>query len=276
MIEPLTQLWPGLGLLFGLALLFSALGFYRVVYFVSVGYAFSIVAMVAAGLFAGRQNLMWATLLQSVCLSVWGLRLGVYILRRDFQAAYRTKLESVQERGAGIGFWQKGLIWIGVSILYVCMVSPNWFGLVNQPTSTSLATSLIQGVGGLIMVVGLVIETVADQQKSAFKARFPRQFCDQGLYQWVRCPNYLGEIMVWVGSWIIGATFFNSTLQWVMSTVGLVCIVLIMMGSTKRLEHEQGERYGQLPAYQTYSRQVPILFPFLPLYTLQHIRVYLE
>jgi hypothetical protein len=58
--------------------------------------------------------------------------------------------------------------------------------------------------------------------------------------------------------------------------VGTVCIVLIMMGSAKRLERSQAERYGNLPAYNEYIRTVPVLFPFVPIYTLRNVRVYLE
>ena len=49
-----------------------------------------------------------------------------------------------------------------------------------------------------------------------------------------------------------------------------------MIGSTKRLEKSQGERYGALSEYQEYIRRVPVLFPFVPVYTLQNVRVYLE
>jgi hypothetical protein len=49
-----------------------------------------------------------------------------------------------------------------------------------------------------------------------------------------------------------------------------------MMGSTKRLERAQYDRYGQAPEYQKYIQTVPVLFPFIPIYTLKNIRVYLE
>ena len=49
-----------------------------------------------------------------------------------------------------------------------------------------------------------------------------------------------------------------------------------MMGSTKRLEKQQDGRYGQQPAYQEYVRSVPVLFPFVPIYSLKNVRVYLE
>ena len=59
--------------------------------------------------------------------------------------------------------------------------------------------------------------------------------------------------------------------------IGLVCIVLIMLGSTKRLESSQQERYGAL---RRISDLIDALFrycfPFVPVYTLKTIRVYLE
>ena len=58
--------------------------------------------------------------------------------------------------------------------------------------------------------------------------------------------------------------------------IGLVCIVLIMMGSTKRLEKQQDGRYGEQLAYQKYAQSVPVLFPFVPIYSLKNVRVYLE
>ena len=55
----IPQLTPWL---FGLALLISASGFYRTVYFVSIGYAFSIAAMAVTTLLVFRQELTWFNL----------------------------------------------------------------------------------------------------------------------------------------------------------------------------------------------------------------------
>ncbi len=48
-----------------------------------------------------------------------------------------------------------------------------------------------------------------------------------------------------------------------------------MLGSARRLEIKQAERYASDPAYLDYVRRVPILFPLLPLYSLRTLRVYL-
>jgi steroid 5-alpha reductase family enzyme len=263
-------------LLWGLALLITVIGFHRVVYFVSTGYAFSITAMAVLTTLLLRQSLTWASLLQNLLLIVWGLRLGIYLVRREFQPSYRKELQSVHERGAGLTGGRKVLVWVGVSLLYVAMFSPSLFGLTMVPVAPPALTLITQALGALLMIGGLALEALADKQKSAFKARQPGRFCNTGLYRRVRCPNYLGEITFWLGNWVMGLTFYLSPTMWLMSLIGFVCIVLIMIGSTKRLERAQNQRYGQQPDFQAYSHTVPILFPFVPIYTLQNVRVYLE
>lgn len=263
-------------LLAGLALLISGIGFYRTVYFVSLGYAFSIVAMALVAPILTRHTLTWAAAAQNALLILWGLRLGIYLLRRESSASYRKELLDVQQRGAGIGALKKILIWLGVSLLYVAMFSPSLFHLTGAAFLPAPFASLLQALGLLTMAGGLLLEALADRQKSRFKAQSPGQFCNVGLYRLSRCPNYLGEILFWAGNWVAGLAFYASLPMAILSLIGLVCIVLIMLGSTKRLERMQGERYGQRPEYQSYVTSVPILVPFVPVYSLQGIRVYLE
>lgn len=274
--QELSSLTPLIGVLFGLALLISALGFYRTVYFISIGYAFAITAMVVTVVIALRQNLSVLTALQNVGLILWSLRLGIYLIQREAGQNYRKTLEPVYERTNKIPLAAKFGIWISVSLLYTAMFSPSLFSLAGGSASPSAIGMGIQLFGLVTMFSGLVLEAVADKQKADFKARFPKQFCNIGLYRWVRCPNYLGEILFWVGNWIMGIPLYVSLLQWAVSTIGTVCITLIMMGSTKRLERSQAERYGNLPEYQTYATHVPVLIPFVPIYTLKNLRVYLE
>ena len=46
-----------------------------------------------------------------------------------------------------------------------------------------------------------------------------------------------------------------------------------MIGSTKRLERKQDERYGSDPEYQRYVQTVPVLIPLVPLYSLKRWRI---
>ena len=122
-----------------------------------------------------------------------------------------------------------------------------------------------------IITIGLALEGLADRQKSAFKAENPNTFCSVGLYRWVRCPNYLGEIIFWVGNWIMGLGLYKTPAEWVISLAGLACIVFIMIGSTRRLERTQITRYSNQADYQHYAQTVPVLFPYIRLYTLQKV-----
>lgn len=270
-VVPVEGLWMLL-----LALLVSASGFYRTVYFVSIGYAFSIVAMVFAGLFLSHANLSGLKVLHCILLGLYGLRLGSFLLYREMQPSYSRELKETEVRSGDTKILYKFLIWIGVSLLYVMMFSPCLFHLTSSQKSVSWATQLPLVFGLAIALFGLVLEALADRQKSQFKKEQPGAFCDRGLYRWVRCPNYLGEMIFWAGNWIVGLPFYTTPARWSISLMGLVCIVLIMMGSTKRLEEKQGERYGELERYQQYIKSVPVLFPFVPIYTLKHIRVYIE
>ncbi|MEI7836787.1 MAG: DUF1295 domain-containing protein [Planctomycetota bacterium] len=272
-IFPNAGLLEYLGLHLVIALLISAAGFFRVYYFVSLGYAFSIATMAAVTpwlLWAGTD--VW-TLLQCAALLAYGLRLGAFLIHRERSPVYRKEMVDVVERGKKIRGIVKLAIWISVSLLYVLMFSPALFALLARRTTPGGGTLASQFPGLALMAAGLLLEAWSDHQKSAFKARQPGQFCNMGLYRLVRCPNYLGEIIFWIGGWIAGISSYSHWAHWAMSLSGLVCIVLVMLGSTRRLERKQEERYGRDPAYRKYAASVPILFLFLPVYSFRNLRV---
>ena len=271
-----SSVLPEMLFLTALALIISSIGFYRVVYFISIGYAFSIVAMAVISPVRHLGSLNWTSASQNILLVMWGVRLGIYLVQREYRASYRKELADIHQRSAGMSWITKILIWASVSVLYVFMFSPSLFSLITLPVNTSWIFTLVQTAGLMLMGGGLLLEAMSDKQKTDFKARFPKQYCNVGLYRWVRCPNYLGEITFWVGNWVMGILFYDSPLKWIASLIGLVCIVLIMMGSTKRLENTQDKRYGNQTEYQKYICTVPVLFPFIPVYSLKKIRVFLE
>ena len=256
--------------LYGITLLVTALGFRKVVYFVSIGYTFAIVGM---GFFTFVIYYTHLTLLGTLHLAgliYWGLRLGLFLVRRERLPGYQGERERVRGSYPAGRLGVRAAIWVSVSLLYVLLFLP---GLAGAAGNGGLAWQI---PGAVVMFAGLWLESTADQQKSAYKHQNPGAFCDIGLYRLVRCPNYLGEILFWTGSWLMAIPFYTDAFLWIGSLVGLVCLGLIMIGSTKRLEVTQGQRYGQDQAYQAYIRSVPVLFPFVPVYSLSKVRVYLE
>lgn len=270
---------PSSELLFQLALaLFTTLiGFQRVVYFISLGYAGSVAVLMGQALYRSGGKLPLIVMAQCLLLVLYGLRLGSFLLLRERLPSYRKELADVESRSGHIGSLRKLAIWIGVSILYVVMCSPATLNieryLIRQPDAGTVAPSISVLVGVLVMVGGLLLEAWADRQKESFKRQFPSRFCDVKLYRLVRCPNYLGETLFWLGNFVCGLSAYTELWHWAASVSGWVCITLVMIGSTKRLERKQDERYGSDPEYQRYVQTVPVLIPLVPLYSLKRWRI---
>jgi steroid 5-alpha reductase family enzyme len=148
-------------------------------------------------------------------------------------------------------------------LLYVTQVSGVYYRLANNT-----ADNIFVYIGAAVMVLGLVLESVADIQKNKAKKINPKRFVDTGLYKFVRCPNYLGEMIFWTGVLIsgIGAV---SGLQWILVAIGYIGIIFVMFSGARRLEIRQNKNYGNDPEYQKYVKSVPIMVPFIPLYSVE-------
>lgn len=261
--------WAVLGLSFLLCLAVSALGFLRTDWFISIGYGFSIAAQAVLLALLYRNGLSLWPVVQLLLLAAYGLRLALFLIARERAPSFATERAASLARSAGMTLGVKVAIWVSVSALYVTMASPALLSLSSGAVPWSLP------IGAVIMLLGLGLEAAADAQKSRLKARNPKRFVSTGLYGIVRSPNYFGEMLFWLGNFVAGLAAYQSLGNWLVAGVGFVCIELIMLGSARRLELKQAERYAGDPAYQTYVRRVPILIPGLPLYSLRQLRVYL-
>lgn len=251
-------------LLAGLSLAVSAMGFYKYVYFISLGYGFSVALQGVALLLLFHKGSPLAVAALCLLLSLYGLRLGGFLLMREISSsAYRSAMKQETKPEESISLPLKLCIWIPCALLYTLQVSPVFFRLQNGG-GTDWGVLL----GGLVMLGGFLLESTADRQKSAAKALNPARFCDTGLYRLVRCPNYLGELLFWTGVFLSGFPIYDGPWQWGAAGLGWLCIVYIMLGGARRLEERQNRTYGQDEAYRHYVKTTPILLPFLPLYSL--------
>ena len=161
-----SSVLPEMLFLTALALIISSIGFYRVVYFISIGYAFSIVAMAAMSPMRHLGSLAWPSAMQNILLVLWGVRLVIYLVQREYRASYRKELADIHQRSAGMSWITKILIWASVSVLYVLMFSPSLFSLITLPVSTSWIITLVQTAGLMLMGGGLLLEAMSDKQNT--------------------------------------------------------------------------------------------------------------
>jgi steroid 5-alpha reductase family enzyme len=245
-----------------------SIGFKKTVYFLSTGYGISIaglgiaylVTILLKGYAFGP-----VMILQCLIFAAYGLRLaGFLIYRENKSGAYRKVLNAQKGSGSDEPFFVKLAIWICVAALYILQTCPVFFRAFNgKGTETVLPL-----IGLLISLVGLVLETEADLQKHKLKKISPDKPAMSGVYRFVRCPNYFGEMVFWTGVLIGGLNAISGILQWVMAIAGYVTILMIMVGGAKRLEKRQEARYGKDPEYRTYAEHTPILLPLIPIYSL--------
>jgi steroid 5-alpha reductase family enzyme len=262
--------WQFLVLGLALCLICSALGFKRVEYFVSLGYAASVAAQAIAFPILYRDTIKGLALLQSGLLLAYGLRLGIFLALRGRVPSFQKQQAENKARGIKVDGLMKVAIWVGVSFLYVFLFLPALLTMAAQARGMALVSA---PVGILLMSAGLGLEACADWQKSRGKRRNPSRFCDVGLYRVVRFPNYFGEMVFWLGVWVSACSTFQTLSTWALGSIGFLFIVFVMVGAGRRLELKQDEIYGSDAAYEAYSRRVPILFPFLPIYSLQSPKV---
>lgn len=247
--------------------LMCSIGFYKFVYFLSVGYGFAVTgAGIAILLLYGKTLSIW-TILMCVLFIIYGIRLGGFLLIREIKSAsYRKTLDHATKTEKPMPIFVKATIWACVSVMYVLQVSPVFYRAVNGDTANLFAI-----IGTIIMAIAILIESQADKQKSAAKKLNPNRFCDTGLYTIVRCPNYLGEVLFWTGVLISGIGAVKG-LQWIIAILGYILIVYVMLSGAKRLELRQNKNYGNDPEYQAYVKKTPIIFPLIPLYHLENVK----
>lgn len=268
--------WGYLAIFFIVSALGCAIGFKNFVWFLSIGYGFSVALLGIAYLVCAAIQgwpLGFVAVLQCLLFVAYGARLSGFLLQRELKnASYKKVLDAAAQESSGgkpMPVFVKAVIWIFVSALYVLQTSPVYFRLFNGD-GAAVALPLL---GVVISTCGLIIETLSDIQKSEQKKRRPDMVATEGLFKMVRCPNYFGEIIFWTGVLVGGLSTLHGVGQWVCALVGYVCIVYIMINGAQRLDRRQEKANGTKPEYRTYADNTPLIVPFIPI---SHIGSYKE
>ena len=114
------------------------------------------------------------------------------------------------------------------------------------------------GLGAAISLTGILFEFFADNQLFKFRNRSnPNQgeILETGLWGVIRYPNYLGEMLFWIGLFVIGYSFGAA---WYTGAGALAMCILFVFISIPMKEERMLERRTNYPDYQ---KRVPMLIP---------------
>ena len=110
-------------------------------------------------------------------------------------------------------------------------------------------------VGFLVCITAVTIQLIADTQRHRFAKTHKGEVCNVGLWKHGRHPNYLGEISMWWGVWLmyVAANGFERNLWYIVGPVAMTCLFLFI--SIPLMEKRQLQNK---PGYAEYKKKTRI------------------
>lgn len=141
---------------------------------------------------------------------LWAARLGSFLAVRVHKAGSDGRFDQI--KGSPLRFLQ---VWV-IQGAWVSLTAAAAWIAISADASSRAPIGWLTVVGIVVWALGMVIEIVADAQKSAFRAdpRNRDDFIRTGLWSRSRHPNYFGEIVIWVGVFLTAAPVLVGW-QWV-------------------------------------------------------------
>lgn len=217
------------------------------------------------------------TVIMAVLVTMWGLRLsynfhrkgGYNIVPWKGEEDYRWKIlrESSALKGR-VRFGLFNLLFISLyqNIIILLFTTPILLAALHS--GSPLAVTDI--VATVLMLVFLITETVADNQQfrfqtikramsaeaDGFSESLRKGFLTEGLWKYVRHPNFASEQAIWISFYLFGVAASGN---WVNFTLlGPVLLVILFIGSSVMTEKISSGKY---PDYSAYQKEVPKFIP---------------
>ncbi len=219
----------------------------------SLTYISVTLAIVVVGLLASAMDARGLVLGGMVL--VWAARLGPFLFRRVSRAGKDDRFDKIKPSFVRfLNAWTIQALWISVT------ASAAWIAMTSR---TKVGFDWIAAVGVVVWLVGFAFEVVADAQKSRFRSDPANhgRFISSGLWSKSRHPNYFGEILLWIGVFIVTVPVLQGW-QWVgvLSPI-FVALLITRVSGVPLLEAKAESKWGGTPEYQAYKERTPILIP---------------
>lgn len=196
-------------------------------------------------------------MLLAAMVVLWAARLGGYLFQRVMKHGKDDRFDELKKDFARfLNTWTLQGLWVVLTaaLAWVAITSDRKVGLDG-----------FFWVGLLVWALGITIETVADVQKTRFKANPGNKgrFISTGLWSRSRHPNYFGEITLWVGVAIIALPVLQGW-QWAALVSPVFVALLLIKGSgVPPLEEKADRKWGGQSDYEAYKQNTPVLVPKL-------------
>ena len=215
-----------------------------------------ITVMLVAVLLSGELDVR-ATLVAAMVM-IWSLRLATFLFLRISRDGKDSRFDNIKNRP--LRFF---MAWT-IQGLWVLLTAAAALAVITGGVREPLGAVGIAGI--IIWSIGILIEIIADRQKSKFKDDPSNEgkFINVGLWAWSRHPNYFGEIVLWTGMAIMAVPVLHGW-QWATVISPLfVTFLLTRVSGVPLLEEKADKRWGGQDDYEEYKRRTPVLIPKPP------------
>jgi len=188
---------------------------------------------------------------------LWAVRLGAFLFVRVHRSGGDDRFDVLKTNPVRfLRVWVLQGAWVSLT------ASAAWIAMSSE---TRAPIGWLAVVGIAVWVLGMVVEIAADAQKTAFKADPANKgrFIRSGLWSRSRHPNYFGEIVIWLGVFLVAAPVLTGW-QWVALISPLFVILLLTRVSGIPLLEQKADRtWGGEDDYEAYKKRTPTLIPRL-------------
>jgi len=201
------------------------------------------------------ESINLGSLALSTFIIIWSLRLGTFLF-------LRIKKEGKDRRFNDI---KKSFSWFFMTF----SVSGMWVTICSICALTGIANGIIFSsttiIGIIIFIIGFTIEIIADSQKTNFRAKDDNKdkFISIGLWKYSRHPNYLGEIILWLGISLISFSSLEGLQYITLISPIFTYLLLVNVSGINLLEKSGEKKWGHLDSYKSYKENTPRLIGFL-------------
>ena len=193
------------------------------------------------------------SLILSMVIIFWALRLGSFLFFRIKKAGEDKRFKEIKTSPTRFFMtWSLQGMW--VSLCSACALT----ALANP---NGIQTNLLFYFGLFIFLSGFILEIIADTQKSKFRSNTKNKnlFINTGLWSFSRHPNYLGEIILWLGISIMSISALNEWQYVTLISPVFTYVLLVYISGVRLLEESGKEKWGHLEEYKKYLKNTPSL-----------------
>ncbi len=184
---------------------------------------------------------------------IWAVRLGYFLFSRVLKNGEdkRFKLIKVSPTKFFMTWTLQGM-WI--SICSLC-------SLTAISSETGVQINYLFYLGFIFFIFGFLIEIIADIQKNKFRSnpQNKNKFINSGLWYYSRHPNYLGEIILWLGISVMSFSSLDGYQYFTLISPIFTYCLLVYISGVNILEKNGQKKWGHLKDYQEYIKNTPKL-----------------